>query len=815
MKNRILSPSPVERRVFGLVAWLEQTRVVLPLKSVDCSFDVCGEVVSVEIDQIFQQNNPQPLDCLYTFPLPAGAAVYRCEMHVNGRLIRARVEEREAARKLAAEKKATGYRTALVEMERDNLFTLSLGNVQSGDLVVIRFAYFQTVTRLGDWTSFSIPFCPGIRYIPGSPLLRPSSGHGVVDDTDQVPDASRISPPRIDKLHPDAAYLSVQGKIEHPLGEVKDISSPTHPVFVQSASGCSTVTLADGTAIPDSDFIVRWTETTPAEARLTGWMTRQANETFALARFCAPREAASSDRFAQDFYFLIDRSGSMQGLKWKKAIEAFREFLKVLGDNDRVWATFFESSFQDLAEKPMTAFSIRADRWAESLESMGTAGGTELMPALEHVLEKVAEHSTGDRPASLLLITDGQVGNEAAVLKRLARHTNLRIDVFGIDVTINDGFLNKLAAQHQGASCLMSPTDDIAGAISRLGERLRQPVLTSIRITGDWEVTGRRISDLYAGEILLLPLRGRQPTQAQTTVTIEGKDTQGATRRFELQLATAATPAVGLLWAKQRINFLLAQDQATEAIALAKHYNLVCEGAAFVAWDEAEKVQVSGPDREIYQPSMAVAGAVLLRKRCQELTDTDAPVIARLRDDPGRGGAIKLFGAGKKGVAPLLANSDLQKLQNLCATVGHPEWMEKCKRLIEWASGNVIRQVLFRLRHRKLEVLIQMLENDAKRIVALTENLRLELEKLAPTIPALQSPLQALLNGGGHGQFGATHRQALVATLEQSSTLSGADKTRSLFGELDLAEKEMVGRIDDFLRRNVENQSPAEDERTI
>jgi Ca-activated chloride channel homolog len=176
MNNRMMNPSPLERRAFGLVAWLEQTRVVLPLKGVECSFDVCGDVVSVEIDQIFLQSNPQPLDCLYTFPLPAGAAVYRCEMRVNGRLVRARVEEREAARKLAAEKKAAGYRTALVEMERDNLFTLSLGNVQSGDLVVIRFAYFQTLTRLGDWTSFSIPFCPGIRYIPGAPLLRPPSG---------------------------------------------------------------------------------------------------------------------------------------------------------------------------------------------------------------------------------------------------------------------------------------------------------------------------------------------------------------------------------------------------------------------------------------------------------------------------------------------------------------------------------------------------------------------------------------------------------------------------------------------------------------
>jgi Ca-activated chloride channel family protein len=127
MPNRITTPAPAQRGAFGLVAWLEQTRITLPLKGVVCSFDICGDVAGVEIDQIFQQNSSRPLDCVYSFPLPAAAAVYRCEMHLNGRVITARVEEKQRARELAREKRAAGYRTALEETERDNLFTLSLG----------------------------------------------------------------------------------------------------------------------------------------------------------------------------------------------------------------------------------------------------------------------------------------------------------------------------------------------------------------------------------------------------------------------------------------------------------------------------------------------------------------------------------------------------------------------------------------------------------------------------------------------------------------------------------------------------------------
>ena len=59
---------------FGLVAWLKETRVALPLKGVECRFEATGPLLSVEIDQIFHQDHAEPLDCLYSFPLPSGAA---------------------------------------------------------------------------------------------------------------------------------------------------------------------------------------------------------------------------------------------------------------------------------------------------------------------------------------------------------------------------------------------------------------------------------------------------------------------------------------------------------------------------------------------------------------------------------------------------------------------------------------------------------------------------------------------------------------------------------------------------------------------
>ncbi len=599
MTNRIFPPhTPQPSPKFGLVGWLEQTRVQLPLKGVECQFHVCGDILSVEIDQIFHQSAAQAMECLYSFPLPAGAAVYRCEMHVNGRVIRARVEEQERAREIAREQKAAGRRTALVEMERENLFTLSLGNLQPGDVVVIRFGYFETLTRLADWTSLRIPFCPGVRYIPGQPLLRALRGKGVMDDTDQVPDASRISPPRIDALHPDAAYLSVEGVMENPVGTVSEISSPSHLVLVKDGDAQCSVTLAQQGAMPDCDFALRWTETRGEQMQSAAWALREGAETYALVILQAPRVTMPVETSPQDFYFLVDRSGSMQGLKWEKAVQSFRSFLNQLGPEDRAWATFFSDRWQDFAEKPLTARELAVDASLRSLEKLGADGGTELLPALLHTLEVIQRHSTG-REAALILITDGEVGNEGSILASLHAHPNLRVHAFGIDTAVNDALLVRLAAEHRGSSCLLQPTDDIVGAVTRLSLRLRRPVLTSIVANDGWELPGTAVSDLHSEECLSLSLKIN--SAAASEVVVKGRLPDGGEQTFRFPLVERTEPAIRLLWARSRIRHLLNQGARAEAIALAKQHNLLCEGAAFIAWDEAEQVAIA--ERELFQPS--------------------------------------------------------------------------------------------------------------------------------------------------------------------------------------------------------------------
>jgi len=475
MSSRRIQDTPSTS--FGLITWLNHTRLFLPLKAIECQFEVCGPAAHVEVNQVFHQDNLYPLDCTYTFPLPGNAAAYRCEVEINDRRIVAKVEELSKARQIFEEKKAEGHRVAMAEMERENLFTLQLGNVQPDDLVVVRFAYFQLLDRLGDMLSLQIPFCPGVRYIPGNPLIRSNRGKGVSDDTDQVPDASRISPPRIDGDHPDAAVLHVHGKLTTAGEGFATISSPSHPIKVVCADATAVdISLAHKGEVPDCDFVLRWREKRPTEQpRSKAWqVTGKDGERYMLAELVAPADVeVAVDSKGQDLYFLVDRSGSMQGAKWTKTCEAFLSALRLLRPADRAWATFFDDKCRDLAEGPLSPEALLSDRSVLSVEKMGTGGGTVMLPALKHLFDAMKKQTREDREAIVIIITDGQVGNEDEILRMLA-DVRGTVHTFGIDTAVNDAFLRDLAETHGGACVLMTPNDDIVAAVAALGERLRK-----------------------------------------------------------------------------------------------------------------------------------------------------------------------------------------------------------------------------------------------------------------------------------------------------------------------------------------------------
>ena len=614
MKNRTTNPEP-----FGLEAWLEKSRIVLPLRGLSVRADITVGFADVEVDQLFEQNNAQPLDCRYLFPLPADAAVYRCEMRVNGRVIIAKTEKRSEALKLFKQAKARGWRAALTESERDNLFTLSLGNLQPGDVVLMRFAYLQPVQRLRERRTLRIPVNPGVRYIAGEPLLRENSGPGPADDTDLVPDASRITTPRIAPDHPDAASLHATVRLRG-AGEFTDsASSPSHPVVIRREGEDLLAALAIDGNLPNRDFIFTWNEKCPAVPVVRAWLDEGNRGLLEIRLPEAPASTTSTP--PPDVYFLLDRSGSMGGDNWTGACKALAAFVPRLHPDTRVWLALFESSVRDYESKLIRAADINFGVEGSAIYLIGVDGGTELVPALEHLRAKKRAHS-GEHPAAVLVITDGQVGDEYGAVMA-AKKIGCPVHILGVAMTANDG-LDALAKETGGRAIFLAPGEDIAGAVERFAPVLRAPVVTGLTMPPGWTTADETpLRDLCEADDIVVAISAT-PDAPELSLTCTSTQVSG----FSLHSSSDSTPHTsphssdvyaqlsslnpqlissrnaGLIWARSRIRSLDISDREDEALVVAKEFNLLSSDAAFIAWDEAEQVPVA--QSEIIQPALEV-----------------------------------------------------------------------------------------------------------------------------------------------------------------------------------------------------------------
>src|SRR5208283_1071800 len=120
-------------------------------------------------------------------------AVDDMTMQIGDRTVRSLIKKREEARALYEKAKATGHVAALLDQDRPNIFTQSVANILPGEQVAVTISYLQTLEYENGAYTFVFPMVVGPRYIPGNAVGKQAGGWA--PDTDQVPDASRITPP--------------------------------------------------------------------------------------------------------------------------------------------------------------------------------------------------------------------------------------------------------------------------------------------------------------------------------------------------------------------------------------------------------------------------------------------------------------------------------------------------------------------------------------------------------------------------------------------------------------------------------------------
>ena len=169
----------------------------LPLVAIDIDASLSGLTASCRLRQRFTNPTNRPVEVTYVFPLPNRGAVTAMTATLGGRRVEGRLLERGQARQTYEDALVAGQRASLAEKDRPDVFTVTLGNLRAGEDADVELELVCPLEVDDGEATFRFPLVVAPRYSSGIPLDVDPAGAGVAGDTDAVPDASRVTPPRL------------------------------------------------------------------------------------------------------------------------------------------------------------------------------------------------------------------------------------------------------------------------------------------------------------------------------------------------------------------------------------------------------------------------------------------------------------------------------------------------------------------------------------------------------------------------------------------------------------------------------------------
>ncbi|HWZ87425.1 MAG TPA: VIT domain-containing protein [Polyangiaceae bacterium] len=141
----------------------------IPLEGVRVEARLVAAQVAVTVTQRYRNREARPVEAVYVFPLDEAAAVCGFAVLASGKLIRGHVEERERAFETYDDALLRGDGGFLLDQERPNIFTASVGNLRPGEAVEIQIQYVARCAREGHALRLTIPTTVSPRFVASGP----------------------------------------------------------------------------------------------------------------------------------------------------------------------------------------------------------------------------------------------------------------------------------------------------------------------------------------------------------------------------------------------------------------------------------------------------------------------------------------------------------------------------------------------------------------------------------------------------------------------------------------------------------------------
>lgn len=550
--------------------WTDLTQD-LTLKGVNITGEVLGRFGVYTVRQNYENNSGKILEVFYTFPLPKTASVYDFTAKIGDKTVRGIVKEKSQAQKEYQHAIARGDSAYLFEREGGNVFKVTLGKVAAGEAVEIVLSYIDVHEITDNTVEVRIPTVVAPRY--NDPITAKQTYRKKSDRTADI------------VIHIDSAL------------KIASINSPSHSIKVEN----HTVTALKAKQNRDYILCIKLKE----EMLSGGYVHKTENGAFAFLQFMPKLPQPEKERAPQKFVFIVDCSGSMNGVKMDKTKAALKKCLTQLHRGDAFavirFGTHFDKvdGFASVSEQNIK----NAMGWINTFSA--DYGGTELWSPIEYALKKF------DGKKTLVLLTDGQVGWADAIAEEIRRTIgDNRLFVFGLDSAVNDAGLVAFARAGRGKAEFFAPDEHLDSKIVRQFSRINGTSCAAVSL----DCGKNKVDDVLESEDTVFDHEYWCAVVKASDFTDEIAllcKTEDNTVRFALDPSLLQTTEIALdkIYAKEKIDRLEKyidrnryHDDLTgyteEIVKTAVLYNIDSKRTSFLAINERENKLFGIPEQE-------------------------------------------------------------------------------------------------------------------------------------------------------------------------------------------------------------------------
>ena len=576
------------------------TQVALDTK---VQMNITGTINRVRVEQTFINPSNEWVEGVYVFPLPEDSAVDHLTMHIGDRVIEGQIKERQQAKRIYEQAKKEGKKASLIEQQRSNIFTTSVANIAPGESITIAIEYQQVVLIDNEQFSIRFPMVVGDRYVPGSAIVTPRDSLGLAPNTNQVTDASKVTPPS-DSFVNRPVTISINLRAGF---TPESVDSSYHAVNIVDVNETTKhIALANPNTQAERDFVLTWKAHTSLQPEVAVFTQKRGNDHYLMLMATPPKaglfKAGSTPR---EVVFIIDSSGSMGGTSMNQAQSALVEAIMQLNPTDRFNIVDFDNGYEALFKSAMPAIEVNKKHGLKFTSRLVAEGGTEPLGAINFALFSRID-SSANFLRQIVFLTDGQVANEDEILRTVRTSIDQdRLFTIGIGSAPNSYLMTKLADYGRGAFTHIGKSSEVDQKMRELFNKMSSPALTNIEIDlqgVEFEQAMTHIPDLYVGETIVAAFK---LSELPTSIKITGNTADGVFEKSITLAHDTQANGIDVLWARRKIDGLMDQyrgmysgterDILEDAItSLALDYHLVSKFTSLVAVD----VSPSKPDEE-------------------------------------------------------------------------------------------------------------------------------------------------------------------------------------------------------------------------